>query len=335
MSEWKATSRRGKSAEVGLGDLAIALSKLAPGDAATEAAVAAALGFDLFAPDAEKQTAGRTTEISPLDLNRGRLSVDTPPRRLPKTRSTVAKEGQRLSPRRAPNSDSEQVRVVLRGPAVPPSGSAPAKLPNAPPLFHPKTVRSLMFFALATIAREGEIDTEALTRFLSFQEKWSGRLPRLPRSTLRLGVHVVFDRRPAMTPFLRDQNSIFDLIQGVVGIQRTTHSYFRSTPEELNTAEPTGAPRLPAPLGTPTLFMSDLGVGVSSEGDSVPRGVWIDTLARLRKAGSPAIVFLPYPPKRWPTGLAKLAVLISWDRPTTPSLVRRRVGIGNQLQRGG
>jgi hypothetical protein len=330
-------AQHGKAPEIFLGDLLRAMDGLEPTDAATGEAIARCLGYDL--PTEGGQKSGQREEgstTSQLDLKRGSSAPRSSlggVRPRSRSKSLADSPGKRLIPHRPPSHPGDGTDNLLRGPAIaiPDASLTSVALPTRP-LLDPKTVRSIIFFALATVAHEGEIDVDALSRFLSFEEKWSGRLPRLPRSTVRLGVHVVFDRRPVMAPFYRDQNSLFEVISSVVGANRTTYSTFRSSPEEVLSSKPSFFLReaLPKP-DTPTLLLSDMGIGFSFDRDRVPQAVWIDFVARLRKSGSPVVALVPYPPRRWPASLTRHAALICWDRPTTPSLVRRRIGIGHEI----
>ncbi|WP_029084396.1 hypothetical protein [Bradyrhizobium sp. th.b2] len=330
--------RYGKAPEVNLGDLLRAVSSLKPTDPTTSDAIARLLGYDLPTPTAmaseqQKEESG----TSPLEVKRGAskpISSLGSNRSRSKRKSPADSPGRRLIAHRPPGQSGDGIDDVLRGPAVAvPDPSKPFEPSPTRQLLNPKTVRSIVFFALATVAHEGEIDVEALSRFLCFEEKWSGRLPRLPRPTARLGVHVVFDRRPAMAPFYRDQNSLFDIISSVVGEHRTTYSTFRSAPEEVLSPKPSFFAReaLPKP-DIPTLLLSGVGIGSSFDHDRVPPAAWTGFFASLRKSGSPAVAFVPYPAERWPSQLAGHAALICWDRPTTPSVVRKRIGIGHEIQ---
>jgi hypothetical protein len=332
------SAQQRKAPEINLGDLFRAMNQLRTIDTTTRDAIARLLGYELPADGAQGSGTRRSGgAVLPLDLKRGSsapVSSLEDIRRRSRPRRPADSPGKRLIPHQPPTLPGNQVDNLLRGPALTiPDVANTAVTPPARPLLDPKTVRSIIFFALATVAHEGEIDVEALSRFLSFEQEWSGRLPRLPRSTLRLGVHVVFDRRPAMVPFYRDQNSLFEIISSVVGIHRTTYSNFRSSPEEVLSPKPSLLAResFPKP-DIPTLLLSDLGIGSSFDFDGVPLGVWIEFVNRLRKAGSPVVAFVPYSPQRWPAALRRSAALICWDRPTTPSLVRRRVGIGHEIK---
>jgi hypothetical protein len=329
-------------AEIHLGDLARAIARMRPMDAATLAAIAGALGYALSGDRIASPSSGKTSQAAMQSPRPPPEFARTPPREqelppapaleVPLPAPAPARpRAQSLTPRYLP----EAVRGfedVLQGAALP--RQVPAVGWRQPPsLFKPETVRSIVFLALATAAYEAEIDVEALVRFLSFQEPWNGQLPRLPRSTLRRGVQVVIDRRISMSPFYGDQNALFEIIRNVVGADRSTYATFQTTPEYVMAhASMQFQPYRAPPTGTPILLLSDISIGQAT-GDPIPANVWLRFARRMHKAGCPLIAFVPYPTSRWPAAVARWFTLIHWDRPTTPGSVRRRVGIGHEVVR--
>jgi hypothetical protein len=321
--------------EIHLGDLARALGRLQPADAATLTAIASLLGYSVI----ETYAAPLRGPVLSTPSRETIAPAPSPPRKPPPESSEQHAPPPRRSSTRSltPRTPPDTIRrseSILKGDALPSQEAAAGRLAPAASLFKPDTVRSIVFFALGTIAYEAEIDVEALTRVLSFQEPWNGEIPCLPRSTLRRGVQVLIDRRPAMSPFYGDQNALFDVIRSVVGEHGSTVGIFRSSPEEVILTGLSQARRFrPPPPGTPVLILSDLGIGNARASNAVPAEAWSEFIRRVGKAGSPVVAFVPYPPTRWPASLMRTCVVIQWDRPTTPGQVRKRLGLGHQVNR--
>lgn len=315
--------------QLALGDLVRTMVALQPRDPEASAAIAHLLGFE-FAPqkDGTIVPSNLPPNFAPNDIAMPSRAVPVPQKVSFRKKAAEAAPARRLEP-----ADYMRLEIVasddaLSGPAVatPPKESHFGRPPE--PLFNPDTVRSILFFALATVVHDSELDLEALTRYLTFQQAWRGDVPYLPRPTASLGVHIVFDRRPAMTPYYEDQATMLEMVRSVVGSSRTTFSHFRQAPDEIF------APGeiVPKP-GVPTLLLSDLGIGRSPDRYRLPRHTWDSFLLRLRKIASPTVAFVPHAPDRWPTDLRKRITMVHWDRSSTPSAVRRRVGIGHGYQR--
>jgi hypothetical protein len=322
--------------ETGLGDLARALDKLRPQDPETRRAIARFLGFELIESGASSdRKAEDENSTEEKDFRRGSVSTSGPIRQSKSSAREPLSDrpGRRLTPLHIPEGKIESIDGLFRGPVLPLPPN-PEEIPwDLPlPLLNPLTVRSAIFFALSTSTKEGDVDVEALARILSFSEQWPGRLPRLPRSTVRLGAHVVFDRRTSMAPFYQDQDSVFEVVLRVIGPDRTSYSSFRHSPSEILQSGQAAAygDRLPN-TSTPTLLLTDLGIGSDFKPDGPPSSAWMELIERLHRVGSPVVALVPYPSSRWPNSLARKIPIFCWDRGTTAGSIRRRLGTGHRI----
>jgi hypothetical protein len=191
---------------------------------------------------------------------------------------------------------------------------------GVPPLFDPRTEWSILALSLATVEAEGDVDVERLVNGLTFRQPLPRRLPRRPVETLRRGVHVVLDRRPAMMPFFGDQDETIAALRSVAGIDRVVASSFDRVPALGHPL--TGAET--AVAGTPVLLLSDLGVGQPPfSPPAPPPPVWLSFSRSLERAGCQLLVFFPYELERCPPELVGRLRIVRWDRKTTVSAARR------------
>jgi len=327
--------RSAPSTEIYLGDLARALARLQPADAATRAGIARCLDYILADDQAPAAPPPRPATRPASARPEPRAAPSRPPSDDQVEDEPAPRSGAKwLRPRRPPMAAGADMDAILQGPALPTQTSAETRWQQPlPGLLDPNTVRSILFFALATAVCDAEIDVEALVRFLSFQEEWRGSLPRLARSTVRCGVQVVIDRRLAMRPFYGDQNFIAGFVRRVVG-DRSEFVTFQNTPNVvIRGASLEARDYRPPAAGTPVLLLSDLGIGRPIQDDSLLTELWLGFARRVREAECPLIAFVPYPASRWPTALRREFVIVHWDRPTTPGKVRKLIGLGHGMTR--
>ncbi len=107
------------------------------------------------------------------------------------------------------------------------------------------------------------------------------------------------------------------MVQRVVGLDRTSLSFFTGSPCSIEVAEV-------IPTGRPVLALTDLSIARprmpvfhTSSND------WLEFQTRLDQAGCSLTVFVPYPPRRWPRCLHRRLHLVQWDRVTGPSNIKR------------
>jgi hypothetical protein len=221
---------------------------------------------------------------------------------------------------------------------VPPmEASAPEEFAASPPLaplFFPRWTRAILSTALSTYGDDGQLDVERVAEKLARGERleiW----PTLSSPTLRRGLQLLVDRSHSMTPFIRDQISLQRDLVRVVGKDRVETLRFAGCPLRGAGAGPeiVWTKYQPPPPGTPILLLSDLGIGRPLLGaDRASAAEWLSFAQLVRKALCPLVAFVPYAPPRWPRHLAPLVTMIHWDRKTTVSDVRNRVGRAHEVQ---
>jgi hypothetical protein len=280
---------------------------------------------------------------SPMDDDTGAGQVD---REEPMVLINQEKSPAPLTKARASNqqpplvADIPLLTPVRAGPAIGHAGGAPAgaSLPRVEeerhlspvlphqPLLPPATAPAILHRALSRHVAEGAIDITALVETVARCQPIT-LVPRQPVPTLRYGIEVLVDLGPGMQPFRRDQAEITRQITGVVGREKVTVRYFAYCP--LRGAGPgagwTWQPYSPPSRHTPILLLSDLGIG-GPTGDFRR-----STLAEWREFGriaadngSDVIALVVYPANRWPTWLAGLGSVLTWDRTATARSVPAR-----------
>lgn len=248
---------------------------------------------------------------------------------------------------RLPPDTAVRYAVVETRPAADPSGQAAwidaaPPLPDATeaqvrvrpplaPLWHPQTARALISTAMATPRGEGAVDIQEILDQVARLRPLT-TLPRLTLSTLRFGVQLLVDRGAGTWPFYRDQESLRRQIQMVVGRDRVETLFFADLP--LGGIGP-GSRRTwrrrytPPAAGTPVVLLTDLGIaGRRAFGVGAAAADWSVFADRVRDAGCPLLALVPYGPARWPAGLQQCMTILSWDRSTTVSTIRKTVGYG-------
>jgi hypothetical protein len=233
---------------------------------------------------------------------------------------------------------NQQPEWLESAPAIPEVTDAQIEWrPHLDPLFHTNTARALISTAFATRRDEGAIDFLKLLARISKQYPIT-ELPRLPVSTLRFGVQLLIDRGQGTWPFYGDQELIRKEILGVVGRDRVETLYFSDSP--LRGLGPGSRrtwklPYEPPSAGTPVVVLTDLGIARRRNPDlGAPEAEWLDFALTVCDARCPLLALVPYAAQRWPVLLREAMYLISWDRPTTVSVVRRMVGHGLEVVTG-
>jgi len=310
-----------------LGDLARALGELNPSDDVTRRSIAALLGLTWDDPE----TPRRQTSRPP------REPVRVPMRRVPRPRPRLERSEQRgvTLPLLVEHTREEAAESSIN--VAPMGESAPEEFAPAPPfepLFTPRWTRAILSTALATYGDDGQLDVERVAETLArggHLERW----PTLSWPTLSRGIQLLIDRSRSMAPFIGDQISIQRELKHVVGRDRVQTLRFAGCP-----LRGTGAGAVtawseyrPPPAGTPVVLLSDLGIGRPLVGDD-RAGVaeWVGFARLVRRARCPLVAFVPYAAPRWPHELAPLVTVIHWDRWTTVSTIRSRVGRAHEVK---
>ncbi|GAB6909569.1 conserved hypothetical protein [Desulfosarcina cetonica] len=203
--------------------------------------------------------------------------------------------------------------------------------PPLAPLWHPRTARALISTAMATPQGEGAVDIQKILDQVA-RLRPLATLPHLTLSTLRFGVQLLVDRGAGTWPFYRDQELLRRQIEMVVGRDRVETLFFADLP--LHGIGP-GSRRTwrrrytPPATGTPVVLLTDLGIaGRRALGVGASAETWSVFADRVRDAGCPLLALVPYGPTRWPASLEKCMTILSWDRSTTVSTIRKTVGYG-------
>lgn len=207
--------------------------------------------------------------------------------------------------------------------------------PSLEPLFNPKTSRALISTAFATQRNEGEIDYSSLFERICALRPVT-ELPRLPMSTLRFGIQLLIDRGQGTWPYYADQELIRDEILGIVGRDRVETLYFADSP--LRGYGPGRRsrwrrPYVPPAAGTPVVVLTDLGIARRRQPSlGADEAEWLAFAERVNSAECPLLALVPYGESRWPASLRKAFYLLTWDRATHVSMIRRIVGHGLQAR---
>jgi hypothetical protein len=201
-------------------------------------------------------------------------------------------------------------------------------LPPIEPLFVPRWVRGIVTAALSVPFPDGpphvERIVETVARGAAIEE-----VPRHAVPSLRLGVDLLVDRSARMTPFTKDQAWLELALQRIIGKGRVKLRRFKGNPRTAfdkprkRSADGRGRPD----RGRPVLALTDLGIGTPMfDPDMSDPSEWLALAHLLRRAGCPLIVFVPYPPSRWPRVLARQLNVVQWDRVTSAAAVRGSIG---------
>lgn len=332
--------------EISLGDLTDALRVLRPRDVATRQAIAQVLGLEPRAvpeksgkqtPDAT-ETRGREsgpesgpeTALPPDPMGTGadRRRTPSPPARyerpelaLQKPRRSVLETLSTASRSHAPPIEVPSIDELLASETDLDDGEHSDSETLDTALFVGRWRRALLTTALSTSDAEGEVDVETLVGRLSQAEPIRD-LPRRALPTLRHGVQLLLDHGEGMQPFTRDRAEMTTALRETVGEDRLQILRFAGSPRIAGAGARRSWTAYEAPQrGRPVLALTDL--GLAGVGATASPEDWLSLAARLAPRGSRLVVFVPYPPKRWPRRLAGRLTLVRWDRGTGVHDVRR------------
>jgi hypothetical protein len=203
--------------------------------------------------------------------------------------------------------------------------------PDLIPLMDPLTLRSTLASAVATIADDGAIDVDGLTRALTREDRID-RLPRLRVPTMRRGAQVLIDRGSRMAPFARDADHLARALVSIIGTDAAQILRFRGLPS-WDVYDVGRRARLQyefPPPGVPVVLITEFAITLEPfMDDFATTSQWTRFLASLRQRGNAVVAFVPYSHERWPKEIAAVAALVTWDRSTNATAIRaakRRLG---------
>ena len=203
------------------------------------------------------------------------------------------------------------------------------------PLLIPEWTRAILSAALSTSGDDGAVDIEAIVPKIATRSRID-RLPRFPYPTMRRGVQLLLDRGPALVPFARDQDWLAEQVQLVGRSDSVEVAEFFACPSREGTVDDEGKSvgyKTPRP-GTAVLVMTDLGIGrPPGWTEWASEAEWLEFALLLRKAGCPLVALVPYSSDRWPPALAASMMILTFDRATAASTVRRVVRGGHVVAR--
>lgn len=308
---------------IGLGDLARALDRLAPEDAATREQIAKLVGLELREIPQEKDG---PSSPAPPETETPSTRVPPPPRDAEPDSAPLL----RIDP--VSREPSRPLRLLLNGPSLDPPPGDFAPLPFAP-LFKPAWERNLISATVATRAPNGPVDLPRLVDTAA-RGRPLRTIPRLPQPSLFRGVQVLVDLGEGMEPFARDQVHLLEEIRRIVGDEASAVVQFRNNPLRGAGATPwTWGPYRPPHPGTPVLALTDLGIGGPLlDPDRSNEREWLTFAERLAHAACPFVALVPYPEQRWPRKLRRQITIISWDRSTTVGEVFRKIRRGHEVR---
>lgn len=322
------TSPRRFAGDVGLADAVGAIGVLQADPEASQR-IAALLGFDVSTDPSTTGHGADAREIASTGED-----DDAPPE---SPSAGTAREpdvpGDELTP--WPNQlrpvGREFAPSVTRNDAQPLPPDSPTRAPlELRPLLRRHYVGRIVQSAASADAGDGDIDVDEVVEMLAARTPVTDWPVKRRLSMLR-GVQLLVDIGESMGLFARDCEDLTDTFTAVVGAHLVDSLAFQGCP----TAAAGNGPRwqwrpyVPPLPGTPVVILSDLNIP-GCGGQDVDVDGWLRLDSILRSQGSSLLIFVPFPPLRWPARLRRHLRLIPWDRPTTPSSVVRAMSAGQR-----
>lgn len=327
--------------EISLGDLAIAVKRLATWDNEHLTKIAGCLGFGLEAVAPPKPTQKGT---------RGKEQSDKQ-----EPLADILPSGSQLKPE--PRKQRAQVSLPKPPPPVdgyvshlesmPRDGvTLPIKIDQAEPMkldgdaatqasrepiFAKRAERAILSAAVAVQTGAGHIDLQRVIDRL-IERKLVDRLPRQPLPTLKYGVQLLMDRSDSMQPFFQDLQAIEKNLCKLAGGSRFRSSSFKGTP----LSPPRyGKQRHPPKLinNVPILLITAFGVGAPLlSRDRASPGEWLEFAKLAMSKNCPVVALIPHRARFWPDFARANYLCIPWERDTTAGDLRKVIGIGHRLE---
>jgi hypothetical protein len=186
--------------------------------------------------------------------------------------------------------------------------------PAGPSLVEPSQQRAVATL-LAGRPVPGEIDLTATVAHVAARRPLTD-VPRQPRWSTSLGVHLHVDVGPALEPFRSDVRRLRRSLVAIASTHGVVELGFDSDPQAFTRPRRIVGPDGPAPLkdrlpppGTPVLVVTDLGIAVPRSGIPAVPAAFREHHRLVTRAGCPVQYLVPYPPARWPAALHGLPVL--------------------------
>jgi hypothetical protein len=204
------------------------------------------------------------------------------------------------------------------------------------PLLDERWSRAVISGAVAALDARGPIEMDVVVERI-VRGHMLDRVPRTMVPTMAHGVDLLVDVGGGMEPFARDQSDLARRIAAVVGRERTRLLWFTACPQRGagERFRDAWTSYVPPVKGTPVIVLSDLGVGDPPvPGERAAEAEWVDFGARLRRAGCPALAFVPYDPQRVAPAVRAIVKVLPWDHRTGVARVRRIVGYGLRVSQG-
>jgi len=311
---------KARGGDIGLADAAVAFTALRP-DPRAIPRIAALLGFDSRpkqtvqgpqpeedSPATEDVSAGPSDKFAPT-VSAPRLDVGVT--------EQVPAEGEwhrHLTPVGRELSSARPLAIDLLD-AV----ESPLATIDFLPLIASRYTARVVQAAVATDTRDGDLDLDEVVDAVAARRPLS-TWPTRPNLAMFRGVQLLIDTSESMMVFARDCRNLADAFRETVGDHLVDEMAFSCSPLTDAGLGPRWMwrPYSPPPPSTPVVVLSDLNIPQRNLGGIDTDG-WLQLRDLLIRRGSPLVVFVPFPPDRWPPRLRRNLPLVQWDRGTSAS----------------
>ncbi len=315
---------------INLGDLLTACTHMGAADANSVRTIARMLGLsepdegmhqESQEPAIPRQESTTTVEEPSLPPRSSTRPLQVPTSGAPLTIQEVKESGPM---RRAPELSQKKLQLP------PPEVSRRNASLELEPLFRPTWTRNIIAGAVATHRPEGPLLLDELLKRIG-ERRPIERLPRQLRSTLRAGAQVLVDRSETMEPFSADVRFLIERIHAVVGRELAQVLSFEGSPQRTGVGSRSDWREHRFQPGMPILALTCFDLNAAPHRALASALAWRKFADAARNAQCLLVAFVPYPPSRWPEGLAERMVIVEWDRGTTVGYVRRSLRQRNRI----